>query len=646
MCGIAGIVGANSEQNIDAVLVRKMCQAIVHRGPDDEGVYAAGPAALGMRRLSIIDVSGGQQPIHNEDRTVWIVFNGEIYNFLELRPELEKAGHRFYTQSDTEVVVHLYEQYGADCVRKLRGMFAFAIYDFKRSKLLLARDRLGKKPLHYAVVGSRLLFGSEIKSLLAVAPELRELDTAAQLQYFQYGYIHEPLTAFKNISKLPAASWLEYSGGTVKVQQYWDVPQFGTRSSISEEECLEQLEREFENAVRMRLISEVPLGALLSGGVDSSAVVAMMARVSNSRVRTFSIGFGKSDFNEAPYARAVAEKFGTEHHEITVDPNLWETLNELTARIDEPFGDSSMVPTYHVSQMARRYVTVALAGDGGDELFAGYDRYLAHYNRRHLDLIPSWAGDIYRRAVYPLLPSSVRGRKLAYNVGLKARDRFADAMTMLATRDKDLSVLSTEFAQAAQCGCEDSLLSEVFDQAPATDLVSRMQYVDIKTYMNGDILTKVDRMSMLASLEVRAPLLDHVFVELATAMPTHMKLRGRTQKFILRKLAERLGVPTQVLYRRKQGFSMPLVHWLRGEMKREVTEILLEPRTVQRGYYRRAGVERLLDEHHRGLRDHSNAIWTLLVYELWHRNFLEAKAVIVPALHPVLPEGGRQVARC
>jgi len=623
MCGIAGIVGPRSGPHADPVLIRKMCAAITHRGPDEEGVYTAGPVGLGMRRLSIVDVSGGQQPIHNEDRSVWIVFNGEIYNFQELRPDLEKAGHQFYTHSDTECVVHLYEQYGADCVRKLRGMFAFAIYDFKQSKLLLARDRMGKKPLHYAVDGDSLLFGSEIKSLLAADPSLGELDASALWQYFHYGYIPDPETAFKKIRKLPAAHVLEFSDGTLNVRPYWEVPQFGTRKGISEKECLDLLESELEKAVRMRLISEVPLGALLSGGVDSSTVVAMMARVSNAPVKTFSIGMAKADFDEAPFARAVAEKFGTEHQELVVEPQLWETLNELTCKIDEPFGDSSMIPTYHVSRLARRYVTVALAGDGGDELFAGYDWYLAHHRRRYLDLIPGWMGRLYRSAVYPLLPSSVRGRKLAYNVGLKAGERYVDGMKVLSTRDAELSVLSPEFKNSVNGSADECVLQRFYDDAPASDVVSRMQFADMKMYMNGDILTKVDRMSMLASLEVRAPLLDHVFAELAVSLPLDFKLRNGERKYVLRKLAERLGVPRHVIYRRKQGFSLPLVHWMRSEMKQNISEILLESRTMQRGYFQRQGVERMLREHYDGRRDHSNAIWTLLVFELWHRNFVE-----------------------
>src|SRR6266852_4461953 len=348
------MVGRRDEA-IEAADVHRMCQTIVHRGPDDEGVYASGPVGLGMRRLSIIDLAGGHQPIHNEDRSVWVVFNGEIYNFTELRQELEGRGHQFYTHSDTEVIVHLYEEMGADCVKKLRGMFAIALYDESRKSLLLARDRLGKKPLYYALREGRLYFGSEIKAILAVAPELASgINSRALLQFFSLQYIPDPNSAFRDIHKLPPGYLLEYSGGEAKIRQYWDLPAYGTNLGGSEEECLDELERRLAEAVRIRLISEVPLGALLSGGIDSSVVVALMARFSQAPVKTFSIGFAKQDFNEAPFARAVAEKFGTEHHEFVVEPNIAETLTHLTSMMEEPFGDSSMIPTYHVSRIARQ----------------------------------------------------------------------------------------------------------------------------------------------------------------------------------------------------------------------------------------------------------------------------------------------------
>ncbi|MGB7132291.1 MAG: asparagine synthase (glutamine-hydrolyzing) [Candidatus Sulfotelmatobacter sp.] len=635
MCGIAGIVSTDGEP-IEAATIHRMCQAIVHRGPDDEGLFVKDGVGLGMRRLSIIDVSGGHQPVFNEDRSVWIVFNGEIYNFPELREELLKRGHKFSTYTDTEVIVHLYEEMGPDCVSKLRGMFAFALYDERRRKLLMARDRLGKKPLHFALQnqasrgsesdraeGSRLLFASEIKSILTVAPELATVNHQALLQYMYFGYVPDPLTAFTSIQKLPAGHLLEFENGRIAVRQYWDLPQYGTHTPRSEEECLEEMEHRLAEAVRIRLISDVPLGALLSGGTDSSTVVALMARASSQPVKTFAIGFRDEDFNEAPYARMVAEKFGTNHHELIVEPDVLETVQTLTSSLEEPFGDSSMLPTYYVSCLARKHVTVALSGDGGDEIFAGYDRYAIHLRRQWFERIPSWARTFYRSRIYPRLPADMRGKKFSYNVSLPWRERYVDGISFVPAFERDMPLLSDDFrAVLRESGDPAEVMYKYFDSAPAKDPVSQMLYVDTKTYMVADILTKVDRMSMAASLEVRAPILDHQFVEWATALPADWKIRGGKQKYILRKLAERVGVPREVLYRPKKGFALPLVHWMKHELKELIMTVLLDSETLQRGYFDVRGVRQLLDEHFRGRRDHSGRIWRLLMFELWHRNYL------------------------
>ena len=623
---------ARRDDEVTASDVHRMCQTIVHRGPDDEGIYARGPVGLGMRRLSIIDLSGGKQPIHNEDKSVWVVFNGEIYNFPELREELLNRGHQFYTHSDTEVIVHLYEEMGSDCVKKLRGMFAIALYDERKKSLLLARDRLGKKPLHYALHKGRLLFGSEIKTMLAVAPELAEVSLEGVLQFFYFGYVPDPLTAFQQIHKLPPGHLLEFAGGEIKVRQYWDVPDYGAHPPKSEEECLEQLESKLLEAVRIRLISDVPLGALLSGGVDSSIVVALMARASSSPVKTFSIGFRNQDFNEAEYARMVAERYGTDHHELTVDPNIGETLEMLSGMMEEPFGDSSMIPTYYVSKLARQHVTVALSGDGGDELYAGYDRYIVNLRRSRYGS-PSWMGKIYRNHVYPVLPQNVRGRKLAWNISLPSRDRYLDGLSFLPALDRERSLFSDELlSEAGQFTDPFKRFEEYYDHAPAADTLSRLLYLDTKTYLTADILAKVDRMSMATSLEVRVPMLDQEFVEWTAGLPIEWKFRNGTRKYLLKKLAERIGIPPALLHRRKQGFSLPLVHWMRDGMKDGLLSILTEPRTLQRGYFKPAAVRALLDEHFRGYRDHAGAIWLLLVLELWHRNFLEARGVDSPSL--------------
>jgi asparagine synthase (glutamine-hydrolysing) len=623
MCGIAGVVSATRESNITEAFVRHMCDQIVHRGPDDEGIYVADGAGLGMRRLSIIDLSGGHQPVFNEDRSAWIVYNGEVYNFPELRPELEQRGHRFYTKTDTEVIIHLYEEMGADCVQKLRGMFGLAIYDKHKRKLILARDRLGKKPLHYALHDGNLYFGSEIKSILAVAPELAEVNSQGLLEYLYYGYVPDPITAFTGIHKLPPGHLLEFEEGKVRVRQYWDLPEFGTHSPKSEEECLEELEHRLYEATRIRLISDVPLGAFLSGGTDSSTVVALMARASSGPVKTFSIGFKKDDFNEADYARIVARKFGTDHHEMILEPDVVQTVEHLTSSLEEPFGDSSMLPTYYVSQMARQHVTVALSGDGGDEIFGGYDRYRIHSNRRIFEHVPAWARKFYRDQVFPRLPNTMQGRKFSYNISLPWQERYVDGLSFVPAFERDTPLLSEDFRDILQRSDDPgNVLRRYFSKAPASDPVSQILYVDTKTYMVADILTKVDRMSMLNSLEVRVPILDHEFVEYAAGLTADWKLRGSKQKYILRKLAERVGVPREVLYRQKQGFSLPLVHWMRNELK-DMLMVLLEPRTLERGYFVADGIRKLMDDHlYRG-RTMTGRLWRLLMFELWHRNFLE-----------------------
>jgi asparagine synthase (glutamine-hydrolysing) len=621
-----------------------MCERIVHRGPDDEGIFVRGGTGLGMRRLSIIDVAGGHQPVFNEDRSAWIVFNGEIYNFPELRAGLEKRGHKFRTNSDTETIIHLYEEMGADCVQKLRGMFAFAIYDERQQKLLLARDRLGKKPLHYAFVDGRLLFGSEIKSILEVAPELaNDVNSEGLLHYLYFGYVPDPLTAFVPIQKLAPGHLLELERGQVRVRQYWDLPRYATYVPRSEEECLEELEHRLAEAVRIRLISDVPLGALLSGGTDSSTVVALMARASSNPVKTFAIGFRHADFNEAHYAKIVAQRFGTEHHELVLEPKVVETVESLTRSLEEPFGDSSMLPTYYVSCLARQHVTVALSGDGGDEIFAGYGRYRIQSRRKIFEQVPSWMWSWYREAVYPRLPADMYGRKFSYNISLPWRERYVDSISFVPAFEREMPLLSDEFRSVLrERGDPQNVIFDYFEHAPADDPVSQMLYVDTKTYLAGDILTKVDRMSMATSLEVRAPILDHVFLEWVTALPPEWKLRGGKQKYILKKLAERVGVPREALHRRKQGFALPLADWIRHELKDMVLTVLLEPRTLQRGYFNPQGIRQLLDEHFRCRRDQSSRIWRLLIFELWHRNFLETirTANVPPLVDNALPLRG------
>lgn len=634
MCGIAGLVNTDLGQRIEAATIHRMCQVMVHRGPDDEGVYVKDGTGFGMRRLSIIDLAGGHQPVFSEDRSVWVVFNGEIYNFPQLRSELLSRGHRFSTHSDTEVIVHLYEEMGRNCVHQLRGMFAFALYDERRRKVLIARDRLGEKPLHYAFNGKQLLFASEIKSILAVAPELAQIDRQALRQYVQFGYIPDPATAFLDIKKLPPGHLLELENGKLSVTEYWDIPEYDTHSPASEEECLEELEHRLAEAVQMRLIADVPLGAFLSGGTDSSTIVALMARSSSRPVKTFSIGFRQEDFNEAPYARLVAQKFGTEHHELILEPDVVSSVETLTHSMEEPFGDPSVLPTYYVSCLARQHVTVALSGDAGDEVFAGYDRYRVSLRDRSFRWIPAWTRDIYREHIHKLVPHGVPGRSLSYSISLPWQERYLEDIS-LQPLHREIGLFSDEFMRPAPGEANPfDLFRSYIEGAPARDPLSCLLYLDSKTYLPADILTKVDRMSMLTSLEARAPMVDHIFLEWATGLTSEWKMRGGEQKYIFRKLAERVGVPKETLSRPKQGFALPLVHWTRHELKDLILTVLLEPRTLQRGYFNPRGVRQLLDEHFRRRRNHAGRIWRLLMFELWQRNYLEKIQAVACAVEP------------
>ncbi len=619
MCGIAGIVSTEVDE-IDPELIHRMCETIVHRGPDEEGLFVKNGVAFGMRRLSVIDIDGGHQPVFNEDQTVWVVFNGEIYNFRELRKELKSRGHCFRTHSDTEVIVHLYEELGADCVQRLRGMFALAVFDDRRRSLLLARDRLGKKPLHYARLSSSLIFGSEIKAILAAAPELSETDSSALLQYFYLGYILDPLTAFTGIQKLPPGHLLEFEKGEIQLRQYWDLPEYGSYSPRSEEECIEELKGRLAEAVRMRMIADVPLGALLSGGTDSSIIVALMAEASSRPVKTFTIGFRQADFNEAPYARLVAQRFGTEHHELILEPDVRETIESLSRSLEEPFGDSSILPTYYVSCLARKHVTVVLSGDGGDEAFAGYDRYRIQLHDRSRFPIPQWLGQCYRNQLYHRLPDYIPGRNLAYSVSLPWQERYIEDVS-LSRSQREFGLLAEDFVLSTDVDPLNILRDYVL-RAPGGDPLERALYLDTKTYLPGDILTKVDRMSMAASLETRVPMLDHVFIEWVTSLHSTWKMRNGSQKYILRRLAERLGIPVAVLHRPKRGFAVPLQHWLRNELKDLVLTLLLDSRARQRGYFNPDGVQRLLTDFFNGRSTDCLEIWRLMMFELWQRNFL------------------------
>jgi asparagine synthase (glutamine-hydrolysing) len=625
MCGIAGIVHTDQRAPVPEGVLRAMCAAIRHRGPDDTGVFVGEGAGLGMRRLSIIDVAGGHQPIFNEDGSCVVVFNGEIYNHAEVRSELERRGHRYATRSDTETILHAYEEYGTKCVNRLRGMFAIAIWDTRNRRLFLARDRMGKKPLYYAWDGNRLVFGSELKAVLAHPDVPRRLDEQALVEYVAWGYVPDPRSIYSGISKLPPAHTLVFENGKPTVERYWDVsftpPQ---RENVGEKECVDRVLEILDEAVRIRLMSEVPLGAFLSGGTDSSVVVALMARHTPGAVKTFSIGFQEKEYNELEYARRVAQHFHTEHHEEIVRPDAEHDVPALVRQFDEPFADSSMIPTYYVCRSARRHVTVALSGDGGDELFAGYRRYIDPAHVRAVEGIPAGIRNALVGPLARMLPEGARGIDRLRDMRGTADQQYVRRMTQGLTNTHG-RVFTDEMAGRVDTD-PGHVAAPFLAAAAGTGPLSRRQYLDIHTYLAGDILTKVDRTSMMVSLECRAPLLDHVLAEYAATIPPVLLVRGMTTKNILKKVAERL-MPPELVHRPKMGFGIPVTHWLRGEWAARSDELLLGPRTLERGIFRETFLRRVTAEHRAGHRDNSAMIWTLMMLEAWFRECFDPARV-------------------
>jgi asparagine synthase (glutamine-hydrolysing) len=631
MCGIAGVVHSDRAHPVDVDLVRRMTGVLRHRGPDAEGVHRWPGAAFGHRRLSIIDLATGDQPMFNEDGTVAVILNGEIYNFQALRGELESLGHRFRSRSDTEAIVHAWEQWGPASVGRLRGMFAFALWDERARRLVLARDRVGKKPLYYVHDGERLAFASELKALLQEPGLKVQLDPAALDTYLALGHVPAPATIFRDVAQLPPAHVLVWEAGRVRVEEYWDVPR-GAAPFRSEAEALEAFDATFTEAVRVRMIADVPLGAFLSGGVDSSAVVAAMARLSPRPVLTTSVGFPERAWDETEHARAVARHLGTDHREVRVEPAAAEILPRLVWHLDEPFADSSAVPTYYVARAAREHVTVALSGDGGDEVFAGYQR---RYGMNRLEgRLRRWLPGPLRRGVLgPLggvwpkadwMPRPLRARYLLQNLGTTAeRAYFWD---LCVFRPDERAALLTPELRAAAAGHDPfDAFARHFERARGLDPLSRVLYVDLKTWLASDILVKVDRMSMATSLEVRAPLLDHHVIELAARVPSELKYRGATSKYLLKRHLDG-RVPRSAVHRPKQGFELPVAAWLRGALRPMAGDLLLGPRAAARGHVRPERVRRLWDRHQRGIADHSPQLWALLVLELWQRTFVDQPA--------------------
>lgn len=599
-------------------ILRLMCDQIRHRGPDDDGYHVDDGCGIGMRRLSIIDLNTGHQPMSNEDGSVWVVCNGEIYNFRELRNDLEARGHRFTTQSDTETLVHLYEDTGVDAVSRLRGMFAFALWDAKRRRLLLARDRFGKKPLYYAVLASGLYFASELKCLRAAGVPL-ELDPEALRLYFQFNYVPDPYSPFQAIRKLMPGTWLEYGAdGSCRQQRYWRLPQPAEKAApgMSEEDAGKRLREQFDEAVRIRMVADVPLGAFLSGGIDSSLVVASMALQSSEPVKTFSIGFEEAEYNELEFASLVAKRYGTEHHQIIVRPDSVDLATRLACDFDEPFADSSAIPTFIVSEFARKHVKVALSGDGGDELFAGYDSFRVIEKLRWWDSVPR----VMRRFLAfaaDRLPYSAYGKNyLRMASRPSALERYFENNYSPYYLRRQL--LKPEWMPPADL----AYLTQTFPDCllpSGADVLTQAMYFEATANLAGDMLVKVDRMSMANSLEVRCPLLDQNLAELASAIPHGWKLRnGAGKRILLRALGDRL--PPEVLRRRKMGFGVPLAPWFRGSLRGFLREHVTSSQFLNRGIVSPEFVRQLLEEHDSGRRDNHHWLWSLLMLELWFRD--------------------------
>ena len=638
MCGIAGRVNFKSGAPVDPVTIAGMCDLIAHRGPDGDGCWVDGEVGFGHRRLAIIDLSpGGRQPMATADGRVHVTFNGEIYNFQPLRDELEARGHRFRSQSDTEVLLAAYVQYGVDCLAKLRGMFAFAIWDAPKRRLFIARDRAGKKPVHYLIDKDGIAFASEPKAFLADPAFEPAPSLAALAEYMTYQYVPRPLSAFEGVSKLPPAHYLLIENGRVTVNRYWKLS-YARKVAMSDDAACEALIEELREAVRLRMISDVPLGAFLSGGVDSSLIVALMAE-QTSRVKTFSIGFEESRFDELPYARQVAQRYGTDHREFIVRPDATDIIPKLVWHYNEPFADASGIPTYYVSQMTRQHVTVALNGDAGDENFGGYSRYLPDPATARFDRLPH----AVRSGVSALadrIPVGLRNQSLP-NRAARWLKRIAEdpsrryaRRTMHFQPEVRAEVCTPAFVQAVAARGPFDLVLESCRVSDATDEIDAMLDMDVNHYLPDCLLVKVDIASMAHGLEARSPMLDHVFMEFAASLPSTMKIRNGMTKYILKRAAEPF-LPHENIYRAKRGFSIPLAPWFQGEFGAYATDVLLDGRLAQRGYFRMDVVRRLLDEHRAGVNTWQKELWNLLVLEWWHRMFIDERPREAPARLPL-----------
>jgi len=642
MCGICGIFNFGKQENINEEILHKMSNVLEHRGPDDEGYFIGTSDSgqplgigLGIKRLSIIDLETGHQPIHNEDGKIWIVYNGEIYNFPELRAETERRGHRYYTKSDTETIVHLYEDYGTDCVKYLRGMFAFGLWDGRREQLLLARDRLGQKPLVYTVHRGNLIFASEIKSILEYPDLKREVDMDALHYYLTYQFVPSPFTMFEGIKKLPPANILLCDRkGNIKLERYWEL-NYKNKLKLGEKEYSRKILDLLKESTKMRLISDVPLGAFLSGGLDSSTVVGVMSRLVDKPVKTFSVGFEEKSFTELKYARLVADYFHTEHFEFMVKPNVIEILPRLIWHYNEPFADPSAIPTYYIARETRKYVKVALNGDGGDENFAGYDRYKANKLSGYYTKLPKFIREVVIKGLIRNLPESTKRKDLIRRLkqfvqasSFSPEGRNVKWHSFFDDREKQ-DLYSKEMQDRFRDFDTFNYMADITKESDGEDFLDKILYTDLMTYLPENLLVKMDIATMANSLETRSPFLDHKLIEFTAQIPAHLKLKGFTSKYILKKALRNI-LPREILHRGKMGFGLPIGEWFRRELKGYVQGILLHKRCIDRGYFEKGTVQRLLDEHISGKVDHGYRLWILLNLELWHQMFIDGDLKFCP----------------
>ncbi|MCX5701647.1 MAG: asparagine synthase (glutamine-hydrolyzing) [Candidatus Omnitrophica bacterium] len=627
MCGICGFISSKDYSISKQDITLRMLHVIRHRGPDDEGIFVDDDAVLGIRRLSIIDLSGGHQPIHNEDGALWIVFNGEIYNFPELREALIKKGHIFYTKTDTEVIIHAYEEYGKDCVNKLKGMFAFAIWDKGKNELFLARDRFGIKPLYYSEFNGQFIFASEIKAILQFPDFKRELDLVALDQYLTFEYVPAPRSIFKKIEKLPAAHCLIYKNKNISIHKYWDIGFSQRCNSINETEAKERLSELFNATIKQHLLSDVPLGVFLSGGIDSSTITALTNNFSANRLKTFSIGFKEDSFDESRYIQQISDLYHTEHyHQDFSVKDLLQLLPEAAHFLDEPLGDASFFPTYLLSKFTKQEVTVALSGDGGDELFAGYPTYQAHRIAKYYHLIPAVFREHILNRMIMNLPVSMSN----FSLDFKAKKFISSASFPLGIRhiawmgsfnhlDK-IELYTPGFKKILGTGDNFKLMNNYFNEPGVSGELNKLQYFDIKTYLQDDLLVKTDRASMANSLEVRVPFLDHELVEFVFSLPSKLRLNKLKTKYILKKVASEL-LPQNIINRKKKGFGIPVAFWIKKSLKESILDNLKEDKIKKDGLFNYGYIKNLLQQHFANKADNRKKIWTIFMFILWRQEY-------------------------